>query len=174
MSNPRAAVLDTDMTRAFGGDDEPLASVERRLRELFPERSFIVWEGDAQTFEFSEVRGDSMALLGYRDELWLQPGFWAETIVHPDDRRDAIAFCALATGQGSDHVFEYRARARDGQVVWLEDHVKVLFGARGIAARLRGVMFDISEAKQAKHRFDAAPELYRPARETLASSGPTP
>lgn len=148
--------------------DEPVEASERILRAAHPRRRLIVWEGDPQTFEFTAVAGDSEEILGYTSADWLRPGFWAEQIVHPDDRRDAIAFCALATGRSADHVFEYRALARDGSVVWLEDHVKVILGSRGVAARLRGVMFDVSAQKLAAAE---TPARYRPSVAELESMG---
>ena len=64
--------------------------------------------------------------------------------MHPDDRDDAIAYCALCTGKGEDHDFDYRAIASDGRTLLLHDVVKVVKGDKGIAARLRGIMLDVT------------------------------
>lgn len=105
----------------------------------------IVWEGDPQTFQFSYVSPCAEEVLGYPVSSWLQPGFWASRIVCPEDRDDAVAFCALATGKGRDHDFQYRAMRADGQVVTLHDMVHVIRGERNIATRLRGVMVAVNE-----------------------------
>ena len=65
----------------------------------------------------------------------------------PDDRDDAVTYCALATGKGRDHMFEYRARTADGRLVWLRDFVMVIRSADSVSLRLRGAMFDVSREK---------------------------
>jgi PAS domain-containing protein len=134
------------VTRIFGADDDPMLLVEHRARQLLPEHRPIVWEGDAQTFEFSFVGGAAEEVLGHPAARWTsEPTFWADTVVHPDDRNDAIAFCAVATGKGADHDFQYRAVCADGRVVRLHDIVKVVKGPRGVAERLRGIMIEVPE-----------------------------
>jgi PAS domain S-box-containing protein len=125
-------------------DTMPL--LEQRAEELLGDRA-IVWEGDAATFQFSYIGRAAEVLLGYPASRWTtEPAFWAETVVHPEDRDDAVAYCALATGQARDHDFVYRAIAADGRVVWLHDMVKVLRGLRGVPERLRGIMIDVTES----------------------------
>ena len=136
--------LDAPLRRAaraiFGTETDPVERVEARAREHLPGADLIVWEGDAATFRFSYVGGDAERILGFPAARWREPGFWTETVVHPEDRDGAVAFCALATGQGRDHDFRYRALTADGAVVWLHDLVTVLRGPRGVAERLRGIM----------------------------------
>lgn len=132
--------------QVFGADEDSMQSVEARAKELLHGRRVIVWEGDAQTFQFGYVGGAAEEILGYPASRWVtEPTFWADTVVHPADRSDAIAFCAMATGKGVDHDFQYRARAADGRIVRLHDIVKVVKGKRGLAERLRGIMIEIDD-----------------------------
>ena len=134
--------------RLFGGVDDPIATVEARAEQIFPGARAIVWEGDAMTFQFSFVGRAAEEVLGYPARRWIEePTFWADIVVHPDDREDAIAYCALATGACRDHTFEYRARAANGRIIWLRDLVQVIVGRRGIPERLRGVMFDVTQVR---------------------------
>lgn len=127
-----------------------MSDVERRAHELMPRHSVIVWEGDAATFEFGYVGEAAEVLLGYPRDRWTSEAtFWADTVVHADDRDHAVSYCALCTGQGRDHDFVYRARAADGRVLRLHDVVRVIMGEKGVATRLRGIMFDVTD--------DAAP-----------------
>lgn len=136
------------VSRIFGSDDDPMAFVEHRARQLLPELRPIVWEGDAQTFQFQFVGGAAEDVLGYPASRWTtEPTFWADIVVHPEDRNDAIAYCALATGKGIDHDFQYRARCSDGRTVRLHDIVKVIKGPRGVAQRLRGLMVELPETQ---------------------------
>lgn len=131
--------------RVFGADDDPIVLVEHRARLLLRGQP-IVWEGDAQTFQFGFVGGAAEEVLGYPPSRWTsEPAFWADTIVHPEDRNDAIAFCAVATGKGLDHNFRYRACAADGRIVVLHDIVKVIKSRRGVPERLRGIMVEVSD-----------------------------
>jgi len=129
--------------RAFGSHDDPIEAIQQRVdAEFGPD--CILWEGDAQTFQFRYVSPSAERLLGYPCSRWLEePTFWADTIVHPDHRRHAIAYCAVCTGRGADHDFEYLACAADGRTLRLYDVVRVVLGARGLATHLRGLMFPI-------------------------------
>ncbi|HEU0015966.1 MAG TPA: PAS domain-containing protein [Longimicrobium sp.] len=129
----------------FGHANDGMDALERRAAELLPGADAIVWEGDPATFEFTYVGRAAERVLGYPLGRWREPGFWAETVVPPDDAPDAVAFCALATGQGQDHDFQYRAVTAAGRVVRLHDVVVVLRGARNVPERLRGIMIPLPD-----------------------------
>lgn len=138
------------LDEVFGTSSDPVFEVERRAARLLPGREVIVWEGDPQTFQFSYVSANARRVLGYPVSRWVtEPDFWSATVVHPEDRSAAVAFCALATGQCRDHDFQYRAIAADGREVVLHDVVHVIRGPRGIAARLRGIMIDVTDLEGA-------------------------
>jgi PAS domain-containing protein len=139
-------ILSAKVARVFGADDDPMVLVEHRARQLLAEHRTIVWEGDAQTFQFKFVGGAAEEVLGHPPSRWTrEPAFWSDVVVHPEDRNDAIAFCALATGKGIDHDFQYRARCADGRIVRLHDIVKVVKGRLGVAERLRGIMIELPD-----------------------------
>jgi len=160
-------VLEPPMLAVFGSPHDPMHVVEARARAEFGDRAIIVWEGDPQTFVFEYVGGDAERLLGHPASHWLKPDFWVASVVHPDDRDDAVAFCALATGKGMDHVFEYRAITTGGEVRWLEDYVRVIKGDRGVPIRLRGLMLDVTERKQQSDTAGERPTLFVPSVATL-------
>jgi PAS domain-containing protein len=140
--------LSARVAQVFGRSTDSMTEVESRAHQHLEDMDVVVWEGDASTFQFSFVGEAAVRLLGYPRTRWTtEPTFWADSVVHPDDRNDAIAFCALATGQCRDHDFVYRAVAEDGRVVWLHDIVKVIPGPRGIPERLRGVMIDVTATR---------------------------
>lgn len=131
--------------QAFGDMRETIEDVARRAEALF-DRPVIVWEGDAQTFAFSFVSTSAESVLGHPTQRWVEDhSFWADVVIHPDDREDAVAYCALATGKCLDHAFVYRANTADGRVRWLADYVQVVRGPRGVADRLRGIMIDVTD-----------------------------
>lgn len=156
------------MRTVFGSSSDTIQDIERRAMEAFPYQRLIVWEGDPATFAFHYVGGDAEELLGYTAKDWMSgPAFWSERIVHSEDRNDAVAYCALATARGVDHVFEYRALTRDFNIVWLKDYVHVIRGSRGVPVRLRGLMFDVSDEKWASRTFSSPATFRLPAEADL-------
>ncbi len=130
----------------FGEPDDPIMLVAIRAEKLMGRYDPIVWEGDAATFAFTFVSPNAEAILGHPPERWMrEPTFWADVVLHPEDRNEAIAYCALATGQCRDHDFVYRAVAADGRIVTLHDIVRVVRGPRGLATHLRGIMVRLDE-----------------------------
>lgn len=122
---------------------------EQRFHDILQGLHAIVWEADAQTWQFTFVSQRATEILGYPVEYWLtQPNFWVNHI-HPEDRERSITYCQQCTSQGLDHEFEYRAVAADGRIVWLQDIVHVVQDAEGRVRQLRGVMVDITAHKQA-------------------------
>ena len=141
---------EAQLAEIFGGVDDPMEDVERRAHEVLPGRSTIVWEGDAATFHFSYVGRSAEGMLGYPASRWTtEPAFWSDVVVHPEDRDEAVAYCALCTGKALDHDFTYRAVTADGRVLRLHDLVRVLVNERGTPERLRGLMIDVTEAPPA-------------------------
>src|SRR6266403_618276 len=157
----------TDLTERRQRDDERerlLASertalaeavaAQQRFRDLVNSVEGIVWEADVPGFQFTFVSNMAERILGYPVERWLtEPTFWKDHL-HPDDRDWALQSCQDGIICKRDRDFEYRMIAADGRVVWLRDLVTVVVeGDR--ATRVRGVMVDITERKQAEQERQA-------------------
>src|SRR3979411_1781604 len=96
-------------------------AAQQRFRDLVNAVEGIVWEADAQTFQFLFVSKQAERILGYPVERWLsEPTFWADHL-HPDDREWAVRFCEEAVAAKRDHDFEYRIGRADGGGVWFVD-----------------------------------------------------
>lgn len=135
-----------------------LEETRNRYESLIQSVNGIVWEADADTFEFHYISPKSKDLLGYTPEEWLsKPNFWQEHI-HPDDRKEAIEFCHYKTKQGVDHSFEYRMLDANDEIIWLRDYVTVVT-IDGKPDQLRGLMVDISKEKEAERQRDKAYEI---------------
>lgn len=166
----RTSALTELEARVLGDGSDSMSEVEARLRDAFPGAHAIAWEGDAATFQFTYVSPDAELLLGYPLARWLaEPAFWAEQVVAPEDRNDAVAYCALATAGRRDHVFEYRAVTADGRRLVMRDVVAVILGRKGIPARLRGLMFDVTREREADLSNHDLKARQRPTRAELES-----
>ena len=137
-----------DSERATRDASTLLRESDQRFRNLVDSTDGIVWEADATTFVFSFVSNNAVRMLGYPVADWLQADFWASHI-HPEDRTQAVQYCAACTGRLEDHNFNYRFIAQDGRTVWLEDRVMVI-EENGKPRWLRGLMVDITASKQAE------------------------
>jgi PAS domain S-box-containing protein len=120
------------------------------FRDLVDTLDAIVLDADAETFQIVFVNHRAEAILGYpRHEWYADPNFWISH-VYPDDRNWALALCQQATADGRDHVMQYRMLTADGRVRWIHDMVRILDGGSSGRRRLRSVMVDITERKQAE------------------------
>ena len=117
----------------------------------------IVWEANAETFQFTFVSPQAEKILGYPLKNWLEPNFWRNH-THPEDAEWCSAYCVDCTRRHQDHEFEYRMIAADGAVVWLHDIVSVKTETSG-AVYLRGIMLDISKRKQAEEDLRTKTEI---------------
>jgi len=121
-----------------------LADSEERYRELVHGVDAIVWEADPVTWEFTFVSQRAEVILGYPVDMWLNdPGFYLN-LVHPDDREEVVNYCRSAKAERRDQVFEFRAIASDGRIVWLSNLVRVIGNDEKIT-RFQGLMVDITE-----------------------------
>src|SRR5258708_2056174 len=136
------------LARERAAFDEAVAA-QQRFRDLVNSVEGIVWEADVPSFQFLFISNQAERVLGYPVESWLsEPPFWTDH-VHPEDREWTVQFYQTATAEKRDHQFEYRMIAADGSVVWLRNLVTVVVeGDR--ATRVRGVMLDLTNRKQAE------------------------
>ncbi|MGQ7960749.1 EAL domain-containing protein [Pseudomonas sp. SP16.1] len=125
--------------------EQELRNREQHFRDMVESLSAITWEAEPGDLRFSYVSPHAEKLLGYRQQDWLQAGFWQQHL-HPDDLPTTLRQRLERCGAGQDHVLEYRLQAADGRSVWIRDIVNLL--QRGEHQVMRGLMVDISETKQ--------------------------
>jgi two-component system, cell cycle sensor histidine kinase and response regulator CckA len=125
-----------------------LRESETRYRELVESTASISWEYDIVKDRWAYVAPQVKTLLGWMPEDWTNLAFWVDNL-HPDDRGTAVDHCMLWTGRGQDHMLEYRFRSKEGHYVWLRD-VAVVEMESGKPVKLRGIMIDITNRKQAE------------------------
>lgn len=149
---------------------EALRQSQKQYQDLINSIDGMVWEADAKTFRFTFVSEQAEQILGYPRGRWTEePDFWANH-VHPDDREWATRFCAKATREKKPHRFEYRMFAADGRILWFGDIVTVVV-ENDKAIKLRGVMIDITQRREAEERARRNHERIRALQEIIEAAG---
>ena len=106
-------------------------------------------------------------ILGFTPEEWMADPTLFDRQLHPDDverYRDAEERVRTT---GEQLGLEYRMCASNGRVVWFRDDSVVVRDYAGEARFQQGVMFDITESKQAEEALRGALELEQEAAERL-------
>ncbi len=113
----------------------------------------IVWEFDLQNSKFTFVSEQAERMLGYPAGVWFaEPAFWQDH-VHGGDRAAVLAFRSRAAQEKKSDQCEYRMITSDGKTIWVRDMVTVVV-EEGEAVKLRGVMVNITEPKQAEEALN--------------------
>lgn len=90
------------------------------------------------------------AILGFTPaDYQADPDTWNKQL-HPEDRERVLACVTRSHATGEPFSAEYRMLARDGRVVWFRDEAWLVKDAKGEPLFLQGVMFDITERRQAE------------------------
>ena len=125
--------------------EQALRSSERHYRGLVESLSAIAWEAAPEDLRFTYVSSHAEKLLGYPLVDWLQPGFW-QRIGAPENtqRLDDPGAQNHPDGRATSH--DYRLFAADGRTLWVRNITTLI--RHGDEPVLRGLMIDITEAKQ--------------------------
>ncbi|MCK5649046.1 MAG: EAL domain-containing protein [Gammaproteobacteria bacterium] len=76
-----------------------------------------------------------------------------EKVLHPDDRQAVLASLQSAVNDGCHHHLKYRIIRPDGEIRWIECQAVQKYNDQGEIIKLRGVIQDITERKQAEQRL---------------------
>lgn len=132
---------------------------EARLRTLIETIPAITYTHHHRSDSFEYVSPQVGAILGYTPEEW--SGELWRSILHPDDRAAMLAENDRVDRSGEPFSMEYRVFAADGRTVWLRDESVLLRDPEGRPTQWQGVMYDITEAKDAEERLRLAEARYR-------------
>jgi len=139
---------------------------ERRFRALVEQVPAITytWNPSTRADEVGTtyISPQVERLLGYTPEEWMSsPTFWNEHI-HSDDRARVIETSARADRDGTAFHEEYRFIAKGGRIVWVRDESwAIAVDPTGRPEGMQGVMYDITEQKEAEERTQDAENRYR-------------
>jgi PAS domain S-box-containing protein len=134
--------------------ESKLRHAEARYRTLVEEIPAVTFMAslDVSAAAISElyVSPQIESLLGFTQREWLEdPVLWYKQL-HDDDRERWHVEFARTCSTAEPFSSVYRFVARDGHVVWVHGHAKVVRDQTGRPLFLQGVAFDISERKRAE------------------------
>jgi PAS domain S-box-containing protein len=150
-----------------------LREAELRYRALVEQIPAIIYtyvpdtEGDAERYD-DYVSPQTTQILGYTPQEWLDHPGPMGTLVHPDDLPAVREEEERSFRTGRPFHAEYRMRRRDGQWVWILDEASVVRDADGRPLFMQGLMYDITERKEAEQRLLALDRLKNTLLHTLS------
>ena len=146
----------------------------RTLVEEIPAVTFMAALDDSATaINELYVSPQIESLLGFTQKEWLEdPVLWYRQLHSEDRDKWHVEFArTCSTAEPFDAV--YRFVARNGRVVWVHGHAKVVRDKNGTPLFLQGVAFDITDRKQAEEELSQLNQtLERHVAEALAEADP--
>jgi signal transduction histidine kinase len=137
-------------------DNTELLARERQVAELLEQSQMAAeaagmgtWERDFQTGQ-ARWSAETALLLGLPADAAMVSIDAHLEFIHPDDRARARQSWMAADSGRAPLDFEYRIVRRDGTVRWVRMRGRVERDATGRPLRRRGVVFDITERREAE------------------------
>ena len=145
--------------------EDALGIAQDRFRTLVDQLPAITYIEDAETGLETYISPQIETVYGYTPEEWIaEPKLWQERL-HPEDRDWVLA--SNAGDIGDDWNIDYRSITRDGRVIWVHNDAHLIRDADGTPRYWQGVVYDITERKDAEERLREAEERYRSLIEQL-------
>ena len=141
-----------------------VAEAEARYRTIVERVPAVTYVWDAK-FASGEVPAPYISpqieqLLGYTPRDFADPLLWSR-LVHADDRDRVMAEWDACRRGGLAFRAEYRMTALDGRLVWIRDEAVPVSHDEEGHPLFQGVMFDITDRKEAERRVREAEERLR-------------
>lgn len=142
--------------------ERAIRSAEEKYRSLVEQVPAVVYVAPFGTVgAWRYVSPHIEIALGWTAEEWLaDPALWFSSI-HPDDRDAVLAEEGRALGSGHPFVSEYRMTRKDGRTVWIRDIASVVPEQEGRPHLLQGLMFEVTQRKEAERALREAEQKYR-------------
>jgi PAS domain S-box-containing protein len=139
---------------------------EERLQLALDAADLGVWEWDAATGQVTTA-GHIDALFGSAAEPVSETHDAFLARVHPEDRRAIERALREALSRGTPLNLVFRYLRPNGQEGWIEAHAQIYSGTVGAAARLVGVVKDITERKQMEEQLEQAKVVFETTAEGI-------
>lgn len=158
------------MVRALDKRAGAISEAEERYRSMVERLPAVAYTQElSDEGRWRYVAPQIESVLGYSDEEWLRdPEIWLKA-VHPDDRQRVVTEKAERQWGDGRLATEYRMHRRDRRMVWIRDEAVVVPDRLGRGRQMQGVLYDITERKEAEEALQEAYEKERDAAQRLRS-----
>jgi PAS domain S-box-containing protein len=157
-----------DMSEIHEAVDQQ-AETQAKYRALVEQLPAVVYLGEyGEQGDWLYISPQVERVFGYTPREWLEhPGPMA-TFVHADDLPHVREQEELSLTTGEPFRAEYRMQRRDGTWLWVLDEASIVRDARGTPICMQGLLYDITERKEAEQRLVALDRLKHTLLHTLS------
>jgi PAS domain S-box-containing protein len=149
--------------------EKALRESERKYRLLVRNLPNIVYKGYLDgSVDFFDDKIEKIT--GYSKEEFLsRRKIWFD-VIYKEDLETAKDKFREALKTDNSYMREYRIKAKDGKLIWVEEGGQIVYGEDGEIEFITGAFLDITERKLAEKALHESEEKYR----SLFNSGPNP
>jgi two-component system, cell cycle sensor histidine kinase and response regulator CckA len=138
--------------------EEALRSSEERLRHIVEHAQDLIYYCNPRGI-FTYVNPTAARVMKYSEDELIGRHFL--TLIRPDYRQQAADVYAAQLSDGTPNTyFEFPAQTKDGETIWIGQHVQIVYDAGTIVA-VHAIARDITRQKEVEERLRASEAKYR-------------
>jgi two-component system cell cycle sensor histidine kinase/response regulator CckA len=138
--------------------EEALRSSEERLRHIVEHAQDLIYYCDPSGL-FTYVNPTAARVMKYSEDELLGRHFL--TLIRPDHRKQAVEVYSAQLAEGTPSTyFEFPAVSKDGETIWIGQHVQIVYHA-GVIVAVHAIARDITRQKKAEERLRESEAKYR-------------
>ncbi len=150
--------VNAEMERRVELRTKELSDSQLRFQELVNTIDGIVWEADVGKPGFSFVSSQAERITGHSILRWQEEDRFWQRILHAEDLAKITGDRYVQPARKKDLQSEYRIVTADNRILWMRDHIKVIF-EEGRPTKMRGIMVDVTEQKIAEQALQREKEV---------------
>lgn len=162
----QGVMLDITEMKAAEEDHSQTQAKYRSLVEQLPCVVYLAEYGDDGDWLYISPQLEHV--LGFTPDVWMTHPHPQASFTHPEDLERVREAEAASMRSGEPFRIEYRMRRSDGQWRWLLDEATAVIGQDGRPFCLQGLLYDITERRQAEERLVALDRLKNTLLHTLS------
>jgi PAS domain S-box-containing protein len=118
-----------------------------------------------------DVHGNVEAFTGYTaEEIESNEILWGEEVIHPEDREWLWESAQESLDTGDSFEVTYRIRTNDGEIRWVWERGRGVFGPDGKLEALEGFITDITDRKEHEQRLQETNRQFQAVLDTVEAA----